>query len=496
MEISTKVVRLFLAVLTVRTRLRKAVFRLSDVRINPFFGVLFLLWSPILLSQPSYATIDEIEIKGFKKTKIEIIERELNFSVGDTISLSDLPQRIERNQQLLMNTGLFTGAKITYKSWNGTNNHIGLLVEVSENWYAYPFPIFELADRNFNVWWEEYNRSLKRVNFGLRFYHINLTGRRDLLKTVGQWGFTQKYEIEYTLPYIDKNQTLGLHTNLLYTRNREIGYNTIDDKLQFHRDADNILLKRFRASVGLIYRPKIDIYQSFMFKFKRNQIHESVPIELNPVFFLNSLRQRYFTILYELIIDKRNIRPYPTAGYYFALKAQKDGLGIFDELNSFYVTGTIKKYFSFSDKWSLEQVLVGRAALIRDNQPYYQSFALGYELDYIRGYELYVIDGLDFIYTKTSIHFELLSRQFAFGKLMPLKPFKVMPLKVFLAINNDFGFTNNPHHKGNNTLSNELLWGYGVGIDLVIYNDKVFQLEYSFNGLSEHGFFLHWELNF
>lgn len=458
--------------------------------------ILFIFLAPHSYTQPNYVTIDEIEITGQKKTKTEIILRELNFGVGDTISLTTLPQRVERNQQLLMNTGLFTSAKITYKSWNGRTNHIGLLVEVTENWFVYPFPIFELADRNFNVWWEEYNRSLKRINFGLRFYHINLTGRKDLLKAVGQWGFTQKYELEYTLPYFNKQQTLGFHTNFLVTRNREIGYKTIDDKLQFHRDADNVLLKRFRATFGLIYRPQLFVFQSFMVKFKRNEIHETVPQELNSDFFLNSLQQRYFTLLYELIIDKRNIQPYPTAGYYLGFKAQKDGLGLFDDLNSLYVTGTVKKYFQLSKKWSLEQQFVGRAALIREKQPYYQSFALGYELDYIRGYELYVIDGLDFVYTKTSLHFELLSQQIGFGALMPIRAFQEMPLRVYLTINNDFGYTNNPHHKGNNILSNDLLWGYGAGINMVVYNDKVVQFEYSFNHLSEHGFFLHWEMNF
>jgi len=72
----------------------------------------------------------------------------------------------------------------------------------------------------------------------------------------------------------------------------------------------------------------------------------------------------------------------------------------------------------------------------------------------------------------------------------------VMPVKWYLSLNNDFGFVNNPFYKENNSLGNQLLWGGGIGLDIVAYYDKVFRLEYSFNSLGESGFFLHWELNF
>jgi hypothetical protein len=145
---------------------------------------------------------------------------------------------------------------------------------------------------------------------------------------------------------------------------------------------------------------------------------------------------------------------------------------------------------------SLAQIVKGRVALIREKQPYFNSVALGYELDYVRGYEFYVIDGLDYFYTKTSLRYQIVSWKYDFGKYMPIKAFKVMPIKIFLAINNDFGYANNPFYGRNNSLANELLWGYGVGLDMVIYNDKSFQFEYSANRLGEHGFFLHWEFNF
>ena len=46
-----------------------------------------------------------------------------------------------------------------------------------------------------------------------------------------------------------------------------------------------------------------------------------------------------------------------------------------------------------------------------------------------------------------------------------------------------------------NALSNRLLWGGGIGLDIVLYYDKVIQIEYSFNDLMENGYFLHLNLN-
>ena len=57
----------------------------------------------------------------------------------------------------------------------------------------------------------------------------------------------------------------------------------------------------------------------------------------------------------------------------------------------------------------------------------------------------------------------------------------------------DMGYSDNlyPDESLNNKLENTLLVGYGTGIDFVTYYDLVLRLEYSFNRMSEHGFFVH-----
>ncbi len=443
-----------------------------------------------------FITVRNIYIAGNKRTKNDIILRELDFAEGDTIALSTLTDRLLKNELNVMNTGLFTSARINFKEWKGETNEVGLLIEVMEGWYVFPFPIVELADRNFNVWWETYNRSLRRLNLGIRFYHTNFTGRRDQLKTVIQFGFTKKYELIYTLPYFNRNKTLGLNFNFLHTREKEIGFNTVNNELLFHRNNERPLLQRFRLGGGLLYRRRLNVFHKWNLSLHNYKIDETVRQELNPDFFLNGLKQQYLAFNYNFTIDKRDIRPYPMHGFYFETNLQYLGLGLSDDINALNVSAQFQKYFTFSDRWSLGLMVKGKTGLIREKQPYYNSAALGYFDDFIRGYELYVIDGLDYAYHKGNLRFKLLDKELNWGKYMKLESFKKMPVKVFLSLRNELGYVNNPFYKTGNPLSNELLWGAGVGVDLVLYYDKVFNFEFSRNHLNEYGFFLHWTFSF
>ncbi len=443
-----------------------------------------------------YITIDKIYIQGNKRTRSEIILRELNFNIGDTIRLGHLTARLKENEYNVMNTGLFTAATMSFKDWEGTTNKVGLNIEVKEDWYIFPFPIVELSDRNFNVWWKTYNHSLKRLNLGIRFYHTNVTGRRDWLKTVVQFGFTKKYELIYTLPAFNKAKTFGLNFNILHTREKEIGYATEDNSLLFHRNEDDILLKRFRIGAGLIYRRQLDVIHQLNLTYRNHTIDESIANELSPNFFLTGTEQKYISLNYQFSLDKRDIKPYPMNGYFLSGEITKKGFGATDDIRALEVDASFQQYFTLAKKWSLALAIKGKTGLQRDQQPYYTSRALGYENDFVRGYEFYVIDGLDYFYHKQALRFNFFHREFNWGHYMKFESFKLMPVKLFLVLHNELGFVNNPFYKKNNPLSNELLWGTGIGLDLVIYYNKVINLEYSRNHLGENGFFLHWTFSF
>lgn len=458
------------------------------------FSFLFPL---CLFGQSNQLCIKDIQIIGNKKTKEAIILRELDLKKGDCFPLTELNTVFERNQNQILNSGLFTIVKLNIENWDDSTNQITLSITVRETWYFYPIPIFELADRNFNVWWTEQNRALDRINFGVSLYHTNLTGRRDFLKVITQFGYTQKFEIEYLLPGFNKNQTLGVFTNWFFSRNREIPYQTTGNKLLFDRSEDDFQLRRLRFSAGVQYRPGIFTYQEGSLEFHQNTVTDSVANFLNEDYFLNGKKQqRFFALQYAYIYDNRDIKPYPLSGSYFKANIRKEGLGIFDDRSTLTLSATLAKYFKIQRKFSLELITKGNLFFIRKQQAYHNNRALGFEIDFLRGYELYVIDGMDFAYLKSSVRYELFNKHINFGKLMMLEKFRIMPLRIYLSLNSDWGIANNKFYNQNNPLDNRLLWGGGLGLDIITYYDKILQIQYSVNHLWEKGLYLHYKLIF
>lgn len=462
----------------------------------------FLFWFILLLFRlearqpPDIYVVGQITVEGNQKTLTRTITREMFVQPGDSISLDVLVGELERNRLQLMNTHLFVRVDVDTRNWDLSARTLDIHVRVVEAWYIYPYPVFELADRNFNIWWDDYGRSLRRINYGIRFYHNNLSGRRDVLKAVVQFGFTNKYQLVYNLPFFDKKQQWGLSFQSAYSRNKEINYATLGNQQQFHRDPDGVLLEQFILGASATYRRKRQVTHLWEAVYHRNTIDPNVRKDLNPDFFLGSLHQRYTTLAYEFIADTRDIRPYPLHGGFLRLRVQKDGIGKWEDVHSLYLSALAKEYLSFNRRLSLELIAGGRLAVIREKQPFANSQALGYGSHYIRGYEYYVIDGLDYLYNKSSLRLLAVDRTVFWGDLMPFPNLREMPYRVYLVLNNDMGFANNPYYGEGNDLSNTLLWGYGAGIDLVVYYNKLFRLEFSRNYLGENGVFLHWATRF
>ncbi|MFN0214020.1 MAG: BamA/TamA family outer membrane protein [Saprospiraceae bacterium] len=461
------------------------------------FKILILLFfAPTLLVAQteglpeSYVLIEKVKVEGNKKTKEGTIIRELEFAVGDSLPAAGLPVVLERNRLRLMNLGIFTEASISVANWTG-GGRVSLLIKVSEGWYIFPVPILSLSDRNFNVWWNEFNRSFKRVNYGIDWSQLNLTGRADALKVITQFGFTNRYELAYRSPGLNRNRTLGLESSLSYSRAHELSYKTTNNKLQFLRVREAWQIEQIVASITLVSRPKLFKSQSFTLEYRNNQVSDTVAQVLNPDYYLNSkTRQHHFSAVYSLWFDYRDIRPYPLKGWRAGIEVRKNGLLPTDDLQIFRAFAEWDQYISFNKWLSLELVGKLRTSLPRSKPPQTNNQALGYGGNLVRGYDYYVIDGLDFALLRTSWHFQVFESTFHLGRFVPIKAYRKMPVKIYFALNNDLGWANDPYYAPTNPLSNKLLFGYGPGLDFVLYYDKSIRCEWTWNDLGEAGFFL------
>ena len=471
------------------------VFRLKNCTFLLFISAVFAPFAAVAQTVQDTATaeyvhIDTITFEGNRKTRVSLLLRELEFKAGDSLRVPDLPATLERNRLRLMNLGLLTGATVNILDWR-RGGHIRLHFKLVETWFIYPVPLFELADRNFNVWWHEFKRSLKRVNYGIDLTHLNLSGNADQLKLKLQFGYRNKYELSYRLPPLNHRQTLTLQGGVSYSRAHEVAYRTVGNKLLFLVNPEVWQIRQLSAATHLTWRPQLLTFHTLTLEYRDNRVSDTIALYLNPNFFLDSLRrQRHTSLVYTLTTDHRDIQPYPLKGWIATMELRLNGLLPADDLRLLRLYGQYARYVSFDKRSSVELVGALRVSFPRGRPPYFNNQALGYGGNFIRGYEYYVSDGLDFAVLKTAFRLEVFKRTFGLGKFMPFKAFKTFPIKLLLTANNDLGYANDPYFTAENPLSNRLLWGYGLGMDVVAYYDKTARFEWSWNRLGQGGFFL------
>jgi outer membrane protein assembly factor BamA len=457
------------------------------------FLVCLLLGTKEVFSQKDYFIIDNIIYTGKHKTKPRVIENEINFSPGDTIYSSALSKLLVENQYRILSTGLFNEAKINVVNWDTDKGFADIEISFQENWYLFPSIIFELADRNFNVWWKEQNRSLDRINYGLKLSHYNLTGSKDPLKIKVQFGFTRKFEIDYFNPYLSKNKRFGIGGSIFYADNVELPYITQGNRSLFGKnDDERILLRRFRVGGRVSNRPSVNSFHALRLEFHRNWVDNFVIEELNPNYFLDGRNSiKFFFAEYDYQFDKRKYTHYPQGGYLFFANIKKEGFGIFNEYDNLSISVGLEKYYELSNGLIVGTRNKAKTNLIRRQVAFANNTGLGWDSNIVSGYDLYVMDGTDYFITKNHIKKKLYEKNIKMADFLPTQ-FKYMNFQLFVRWNTDAAYVYEPieEYLDGNTLNNRWIYGYGPAIDMILFNNFLFSFEYSFTDIGEHGFFI------
>lgn len=469
------------------------------IKLFTSFLFIALPFSCVFSQKDSSILIKLVNISGYKHTKVHIIGRQLSISEGDVFkSKKSLEEAIFFSKQILTNTGLFREIEIVPLELK--DNIYVLNVLLKEAWNFYPFPYFQLADRNFNVWWVEQKRALNRVNLGVKIYHRNVLGYADALKLTLSDGYNRTYRLDYRFPYLDKSMKWGLFGKFSYQQWREINYDTKENKQLFYRKSDNTFLSNFFLSeAALTFRPAFQSVHTLIYGFQRRNIDKIIAKNLNPDYLLNGDENQQFSFLrYIYQFDDRDNRFYPWEGYFLQIEAEKSGLFGNDGRNAFTIMGLTDIYKAINPGLSLSLGARGKYSFIRKKQPYYDNRALGFtEFTTMRGYEYYLIDGLDLAMLQTTARLLLFQGVNHYGKLVFIDAFRVQPYKVYLTLHNDWGIVNNPFSVENiNPLDNKLLWSYGVGINIKLYFDMVARIEYSRNMEKGDGIFFNFNASF
>jgi outer membrane protein assembly factor BamA len=431
----------------------------------------------------SVVIIGDIIIIGNKKTKEIIILREIPFKKGEKYTLRELVKKFEDARRQLMNTSLFNFVVVAAKSFE--EKKVTVSVALKERWYLFPWPYLKPVDRNLNQWIVEQNASLSRVNYGAKVLYNNATGHNDKLRLYFISGYTRQFSFSYDRLYIDRRLRWGINVGFAIGKNREVNYNTVNDKQVFLKDNDNYLRNFVTGNAEITYRRAIKTRHRFGVSYTKENVRDTI-LSLNPSYFESGTNNIHYPVIYYNVsyFDLDYI-PYPTKGYaaqFFFSKKGFDGT-----INAWDLTAKGSGTWHLTPKVFFNLNMYGSIRL-PFKQPYINLRFLGYGDVFMQGYEYYVVDGVAGGYLKTTLTREILN----FDIRLPYKKGKIplhIPIRIFAKIYGNSGYVHNPQ-PGNNILSNTMLYSGGFGIDILTFYDVTFKLEYTFNQLGENGLFL------
>lgn len=447
-----------------------------------------VLTKPLASPDSAVYTITKIHIVGNRRTREEIILREIPFREGEQYSLPVLVEKFEDGRRQLMNTALFHEVVVALKNSEGANAEV--LVEVRERWYLFPVPYFKYIDRNLNQWLVEHKATLKRVNYGVKVLHSNATGRNDKFNLWLINGYTKQISFGYDRLYIDKKMKWGLNIGLAMGKNREVNYSTVNNKQQFFKDTNNFIRSFFKTNAELTYRRAIKTRHRFGVSYTQEKVNDTI-VALNPEYFREgrdriSFAELYYVMSYFAV----DYIPYPLKGYLAEINFVKRGFT--KELDLWQVTARGGGGWKIANKLYFGTRVSGTIKL-PFRQPFINQRLLGYG-DFMQGYEYYVVDGVAGGFVKATFTRELFNFNIHY-RLSKGGRLERLPFRIFCKIYGNAGYAYNPE-PGENHLNNQMLYSGGVGLDILTLYDFTLRFEWSINQLGQNGLYLHRKTNF
>ncbi len=235
-----------------------------------------------------------IRVVGNRHTKPWVITRELRTRVGDVPDSASLAEDRDR----VFNLRLFERVEVRLAPGPLGDT---LVVQVWERWYIFPFPILFISERD-----------VRKFSYGAGIVHLNFAGRAQEVSVVGWAGYNPSVRFNYFNPWLGGRHRLfcriGLSSSSIRSKSLEV---------QTYRE------KRRRVELVLGKRYGYGVYLAVGTFYTDRRVVPYVPgVILSP-----SGRDRFGSVVGQVLFDWRDVRAYPWNGSYFEVLAIKNGLG-------------------------------------------------------------------------------------------------------------------------------------------------------------------------
>jgi len=426
--------------------------------------------------------VKHVLVSGNGATLDEIIFREIPFVAGDTILLKDTSALAMQAEQNLVNTSLFHFANLVF----GDSGQV--MVNVTERWYIWPVPFFNIEERNFNVWFRD--MSLEKVTYGLYVYHENFRGRKEYLKLLLKTGYNQMYGVSFSKPYIDKKKNWGLGAAVGFEASHAVSCSVVNHEPVTIKLADEYAFSGMFSQIAVSRRVGMyQLHKASVF-FESTHFADSV-MHTNPLYAPGATWSR-FSLNYQYRFDHRDVKNYPLKGWYADAELNAGALIGTSEGNDqqLYLKSTSRKYFKINRRVFFATGVTFYLSLIEGSN-FASARFMGYGNDFVRGFQYKVIPAKHYLIHRNNVKFAILPPRIVRLPLIKTAKFNRVPVSIYANLFYDQGWSEKGVFSVGNNLAGQHLSGYGIGLDLVTYYDKVFRIEFTMNRFREKGLFLH-----
>lgn len=297
----------------------------------------------------TFVVIKSLTLKGNNKTNIDFISSQINIKVGDSVKAYSVYETFHLSKQLLYNTNLFS--EIKFEGVLNTNKELSIEIYVKERVYVFIAPEFMLIDRNFNVWWNNFDADLNRTVYGINFLHNNLTGNNDKLSVSLSAGYTRKINVNYFAPVFKNNFNHGIALGCSYSALKEFNYQTSDSNKQRFYSTKNYEQKNFIFKSS--YQIRKDFFRKHIFSFALNHLEYPDSIIAINSLLLNSTSSKisFPEISYTYQYLHVNNVNFPLIGKKYSIEFNKKGLRWNKEMNAFCLNISYQKFNALPHKY-------------------------------------------------------------------------------------------------------------------------------------------------
>jgi outer membrane protein assembly factor BamA len=403
--------------------------------------------SRTLLEVPdSVFVVGKVIINGNLHTKDFVITREMSLKTGTRIT----QELLRYDERRVYSLGLFNQVQLRVLPF--VDSLAAVIVNVSERWYVFPFPIFGIKDRDWS-----------KVYYGVGILHNNFRGRNEKVYTTLVFGYDPAARTTYRNPFLSEDGTDFFEGSLSYNkvRNRsllaQIGNNNYDER---HFSTTLILGKR----IGIEHTLAVSIG------------YELVDIsDVTPVKTLSPDGKDQFPVFSAgYSYDTRDLREYANSGTYARATITKYGFPS-NVVDIVRYSGEVRKHIPLLSNL----VLVGKTftdLVAAGPTPPYNRVYFGYG-ERIRGHFKEVMEGENIFGVSSEVRYTLMAPEYFRVGAFP-EEFGVWRFGVTLTAFADAGTV---WFRGQPFALDQFTKGYGVGLNFLLPYSLIVRTEYAWN---------------